>query len=486
MEQKIVEHIRSLLNNDRLRIDTTRGRRPIKTFLRHIQETDRAMDLKRQMAELNKPDRDLQNRMPVGKEMEIILSQRHWGLFKKEAGRLRAVCVSPVRELLEGSEIQPLTTEAVERLLSVGYAPSPSPGTPGEGWGGGLIGRTHPHPNPPPEYRGRGNVVPITLILASTSGFTREAHQMSERRSDRTIILLEPNDAGGWQVSGPQEVRDLLDLLDPEAEAEKHQRIEKTIEEMRGELFGSGVAADRLAAKVELPIQLVEAHLKTYAKSHAGLAAKRLHGRIVLFRDGPAESEGVMPLKDRLLNLLGRKGETEKKIAYLAERRALLGQQRDRVYEELQSLEAKEGALREEFIHSNSDTTKRRVTSQLVQLRREITRRQQLIDVLNRQVEIVGSHQHSLELVRTGGQTKTIDAEAMSRDAAAAEEMLAQLQANTELIDSVVGTSTISAEEQALYEELELQSRRPETPPPAAPKKIDPPKLPRQAEAETG
>src|SRR5580700_5619545 len=35
---------------------------------------------------------------------------------------------------------------------------SPSPGTPGEGRGGGLaaVEREDPHPNPPPEYRERG------------------------------------------------------------------------------------------------------------------------------------------------------------------------------------------------------------------------------------------------------------------------------------------------------------------------------------------
>src|SRR5205807_9576335 len=36
---------------------------------------------------------------------------------------------------------------------------SPSPGTPGEGWGGGCVEQasfaTGPLPNPPPEYRGR-------------------------------------------------------------------------------------------------------------------------------------------------------------------------------------------------------------------------------------------------------------------------------------------------------------------------------------------
>src|SRR5438552_913550 len=49
----------------------------------------------------------------------------------------------------------------------------PSPGTPGEGRGGGLSDRksespnrkSRPHPNPPPEYRGRGQKPPHVLQL---------------------------------------------------------------------------------------------------------------------------------------------------------------------------------------------------------------------------------------------------------------------------------------------------------------------------------
>src|SRR5262245_52315635 len=50
----------------------------------------------------------------------------------------------------------------------------PSPGTPGEGQGGGssLLARNfcasekNPHPSPPPEYRGRGKGARIAVVLA--------------------------------------------------------------------------------------------------------------------------------------------------------------------------------------------------------------------------------------------------------------------------------------------------------------------------------
>jgi hypothetical protein len=214
-------------------------------------------------------------------------------------------------------------------------------------------------------------------------------------------------------------------------------------------------------------LQLVESEIKNYAKSHAGLVAKRLDGRVVLFREGNVPSSatsasggGEMPLIDRIRTLFARKGETEKKIAFLSERRTALMQQRDRSYEDMSSLEAQEGKLRTEFKEASGDITKRRVTGQLLQLRKDIERRQQLLAVLNQQINIVSTHLHNLELVNQGKTANLPDSEEVATDAAKAEEMLASLEADAELAGSV-GTITntgMTAEEQALYEELEREN----------------------------
>ena len=169
-----------------------------------------------------------------------------------------------------------------------------------------------------------------------------------------------------------------------------------------------------------------------------------------------------MPLIDRIRSLFARKGENEKKIAFLSERRAALSQQRDRAYEEITALEGKDNELRDQFKQARAPLTKRRITSQLVQLRKDIERRQQMIGVLNQQVNVVSTHLHNLELSQQGQVANLPDSEEIAADAAAAEEMLAQLQADNELADSVSGVSTATAgmteEEQALFEELEKES----------------------------
>jgi hypothetical protein len=100
------------------------------------------------------------------------------------------------------------------------------------------------------------------------------------------------------------------------------------------------------------------------------------------------------------------------------------------------------------------------VTSQLLQLRKDLERRQQLLGVLNQQINVVSTHLHNLELVQQGSTAKLPDADEMTADAVKAEEMLAELEATSELAASTgsVGVGGLTAEEQELFEELERES----------------------------
>jgi endonuclease/exonuclease/phosphatase family metal-dependent hydrolase len=151
----------------------------------------------------------------------------------------------------------------------------------------------------------------------------------------------------------------------------------------------------------------------------------------------------------------------EKKIAFLSERRTALSQQRERSYEEMATLEAQEAQMKRQFGEATGTITKKRVTTQLLQLRKDLERRQQLLSVLNQQVDVVSTHLHNLELVQQGQTAKLPDAEEMTADAVKAEEMLAELEAESELAASIGqtgGIAGLNAEEQALYEELERET----------------------------
>src|SRR6185437_7924579 len=87
-------------------------------FTRDVSRSDKSVDLKRMMSEMNIPDRELQSRMPVGEMIEGTLSQKKFWVFRSIVGRLRVMAVSPTRPLLRGDEPKPLTPTEVTKILS--------------------------------------------------------------------------------------------------------------------------------------------------------------------------------------------------------------------------------------------------------------------------------------------------------------------------------------------------------------------------------
>jgi len=441
LERQFIAHVERVVNDGRLRLATAGGRKSAVTLIRDVRFSDRGVELKRLMSEMGKPDRQLESRMPVGMTMDVGLSRKKWWVLKSPVGRFRAICLSPSRALIGGEAGQPLSAAELGQALAA--TPPPLPG------------------------------IPVTLAIMSTSGFTADARQAALKIKDRAVILVSPTETGGWTITAPPEAAETAELLDPELDLEKRARIRSEIEADRVGLLSAGIATDKLAAKLQLSPQLVESELRSYAKENPGLAAKRLDGRLVLFREGSAPvSAGAasggadMPFIDRVKTLFARKGEVEKKIAFLSERRAALSQQLDRGYEDMGAMEGKEADLRQQFKDAAGDLPRRRITSQLLQLRKDVERRQQLLSVLNQQINVVSTHLHNLELQRQGQSAKLPDSEEMAADAAAAEEVLAELQAGSELAESV-GTAahgSMSAEEQALYEELLNESKAPAAP----------------------
>ena len=117
-EQRLIEHVERLLNDDRLRIDTTGGRRAVATLRRDVRKEDREVDLKRMMGDMGIPDRQLQAKMPLGQQLTVTLSRTAFLIFSKKVGELRVVCLSPRRELLEGKSPQPLSGHDVKQAMA--------------------------------------------------------------------------------------------------------------------------------------------------------------------------------------------------------------------------------------------------------------------------------------------------------------------------------------------------------------------------------
>lgn len=428
----MIEHVERLLGDDRLRLDTKRGRRPVTSARRDIKKEDREVDLKRTMAQLGVYDRDLQARLPVGRELSVTLSNTRFWFFRSIVGQMKVLCMAPWEDLIEGKPTpRPIGYNEVKDALA----------------------RLH-------SLHG----VPQTVVLLSTSGFTKEAKDLVGRSGDRAVLLVEPDAAGGYTVHAPPDLEGLAHVLDPEEDEDKLARIRTEIEKCKADLLSSGLPAGRIADRTKLPLAMVEEELKSYARD-TGMAARKLDGGLVLFREGGAAQSAAaaggadMPFLQRVKALFSRKGDHEKKLALLSERRASLSVQRDQAYEEMGVLEAREAEMRDQFKNAGGEITKKRVTTQLVQLRKDLERRQQLLGMLNQQINVVSTHLHNLELVQQGQGAQLPSSEDIASDAAAAEEVLAELQASSELAGSLGTTSTtgLSDEEQALYDELQAE-----------------------------
>src|SRR5687767_11352083 len=117
-ERRFIEHVERLLKDERLRIDTTRGRRPVTAFKQAETRGDDAERLKRTMIDLRVPDRDVEQQMPSGAWLQLDLSQPKMLFGSTPVGRLRAICLSPTKPLLKGERPEPMTKGELERMLS--------------------------------------------------------------------------------------------------------------------------------------------------------------------------------------------------------------------------------------------------------------------------------------------------------------------------------------------------------------------------------
>src|SRR4051812_13869481 len=99
-ERRFIEHVDRVLDDERLRVETIRGRKPVTTFQRNIRRSDHAVDVKRMMIDLRNYDRSLQDKLPTNPSIEVDLTQKKWWFFHQAVGHVRALSISPTRSLI--------------------------------------------------------------------------------------------------------------------------------------------------------------------------------------------------------------------------------------------------------------------------------------------------------------------------------------------------------------------------------------------------
>ena len=476
LEQRVIGHVVSLVGDRRFVIPTTLGAKPASMFQPQVVRWNQAGEVKQAMISAGRPDFELQDAMPLGEGLDLSLGRQVLLAFRQPVAHVRFASLPPWRDLTRGDAAAPLTSDDVRRRVQA----LPVPGN---------------RQVSADQFSG-----PMTLILFSGGGFTEEARRVARGFVDGPpTILIEPNDVGGFTMTGPPGAERLLELLDPEAPTERIERVSQELEKRRVELLTGAVALDEIADKMNLSVAATAVATQQWAsRTGEPLRIKEVGGTPMLFRDesldgrdASTSSSGTLSTMDRLRRLLGANVSPEARLAELAEQRAALSRQRDRQYDGMATLEDRERELRTQFATEESTGARRRITSQLVQLQKDLDRRRQTVGVINQQINVVGTHLHNLELARAGSAAgKLPTADELANDAAKAEEVLAELQVSSELADELAGGATggsgLSDEEERLYAELTADAEKAKAAVPEFEREIPVGKSPPAKQASTG
>ena len=401
--------------------------------------------LRKLLADHRRHDRELLKQLPHGRRIALHGYERRWWLWKRRTGVAIASVLCPMKHLASGAEgdLPPIDmgdlVDHVDKLVS-------------------------------------DEKLPHVIGVCSPGGFTDEARNLRLDRPNVTLVLIEPRAGGGWRVTGANEdlAEQVLTLFDPEDAGEKLARVRREIEDRGADLLVGSLDAASVAEKLDLGAPMVVRAFEEIARQDHELKVSRKAGEVLLYRGAPTakREKTSMNVVDRIRALFSREGDEAEKINLLAERRAGLAQRRDRIYEDISKLEDKEAKLLEQGRQSTSQVARRRMASQLAQLRKDIARQNTTANMLNSQINVISTDIHNLTLIQQGQMAKLPDTEELTQNAVQAEEMLESLKADADLVASLetgVGEVLTSNEELDILKEFEQPTTLPAAVEPTAP-----------------
>ncbi|MHC4064538.1 MAG: hypothetical protein ACYSUI_08560 [Planctomycetota bacterium] len=429
--------------------EQAKGRQLRGTIWQTARHDDEAA-LRAALASHRRHDRAVLKQLPRNRRIAVHGFERRWWFGKRRTGVAIASILAPLEHFAAGSEgkIPPVDLgELVDHVRKLATDPK----------------------------------LPHVIGVCSPGGFTAEALNSQLELPNVTLVLIEPREGGGWRVTGVNEnlSEQELAMFDPEAASQKLERVRREIQQRGADLLVGGLNASSMAGRLDLPEAVVAQAFEQAAMAEPELKVTRKSGEVLLFRGAPAATQEKAPMSmiDRIRALFDREGDEAAKINLLAERRAGLAQRRDRIYEDITKLEDKEAKLLEQGRTTSSAVSRRRLASQLAQLRKDIARQNTTANMLNSQINIISTDIHNLTLIQQGQMAKLPDTEELTQNAVQAEEMLESLKADADMVASLetgMGETMTSDEELAILKEFEgpatieaptRASARPEAPP---------------------
>ncbi len=307
----------------------------------------------------------------------------------------------------------------------------------------------------------QGIEAPCIVGVCSPSGFTDEARQLRWPTEHVKLVLVEPDASHAWRVTpGSANLSaDVLALFDPESAQRKIERVCDAIESRSAALIAGGLTIEEIASGAGVTAEQALLGIRRAMERDPSLKLSNSKEGRLLYRGAPSVEESSMSMMDRIRQMLGGEGNEARKINVLAERRARLVEQRDKLYADIAVLESQEAELMSEGRATTSASVKKRVATQIKQLRDEMGRLNAKARVLGQQVDVISTHVHNLTLIQQGKRAKLPTQEELTQDAVRAEEMLEQLATRVDLaagLDMGEAETSLSGEEASILAELEM------------------------------
>jgi len=403
-----------------------------------IEDRDRAEQVRAAMADRRMYERDLFQSFPHGRSITLRGYESSWIFWKRVRSVTSAGVLAPVQNLLDDGN----TAKPVSRGQLLEYL----------------------------DHLTKKETGPQLVGVCAPAGFEADVWDNPPERSGMKLVLVEPRGEGGWRIKGgdPSLERPFVKLFDPEDVTVKLGRVKREIEARSADLLTGSLTASQMAREMDLPVPLVSNAFEQVAREIPELHVSRKAGEATLFRGVAAnsyEEERPMSFIDKIKNMFAGDGDETNKINLLAEKRAALSSKLDRLFEDIGKLEKKEAALVDEGKASNSKVAKLRLAAQVERLRKDITRFNTTASMLNKQINIISTHIHNLEMAQTGEMGALPDSDELTEAAVGAEEMLERLNASDDLVSSLevgMAESAISDSQAAILAEFEATDEPPE------------------------
>jgi hypothetical protein len=146
----------------------------------------------------------------------------------------------------------------------------------------------------------------------------------------------------------------------------------------------------------------------------------------------------------------------EEQAQKLQERVNEISTQVEKIYSDTSVLEQKESELLEKGKANKSPVVRRRVASELSQIRKSLNRQNKTAAVFNHQMNVLSSHIHNLTLIDTAKTEVLPTSEELTQHAVQAEEILETLTSDADLLTTLEpGLDSMTDEELAIMEEFD-------------------------------